>query len=57
MIDKNTRFETTSGEIEINLLNEALINVSTVSGEKDIKSSYGEYKLDVKTVSGDVKIK
>ncbi len=57
MIYNNSDIESVSGEIEVRLINEAKINAETKSGDKDIKSSNGEYLLNLKTVSGDITIK
>lgn len=53
----NTSFSSTSGEIKVKLMNDAYIIAESVSGDKEIKSTRGEYELRAKTISGDITIK
>ena len=53
----NTTINSTSGDIRVNLLNEAYITADTISGDKDIKNSRGEYDLKLKTISGDIDVR
>lgn len=53
----NTSISSTSGEIRIKLINEAYITADSVSGDKNIKSSRGEYDLKLKTISGDIDVR
>lgn len=53
----NTSFSSTSGEIKVKLINDAYITAESVSGDKEIKSTRGEYELRAKTISGDIIIK
>lgn len=53
----NTSFISTSGEIKVKLINDAYIIAESVSGDKEIKSTKGEYELRAKTISGDITIK
>jgi len=55
-INSDSKVHTVSGEVNINLRNEADIKVDTRSGDKDIKNTNGEYKLDIKTTSGDITV-
>lgn len=56
-IENNTNISSTSGDIRIKLLNEAYISAESVSGDKNIKNSRGEYDLKLKTISGDITVK
>ncbi len=53
----NTDITSTSGDIKVKLINEAYITAESVSGDKDIKNSLGEYNLRLKTVSGDITVR
>jgi len=53
----NTSISSTSGEIKIKLINEAYITAESVSGDKNIRASRGEYDLRLKTISGDITVK
>jgi len=53
----NTTINSTSGDIRVKLLNEAYITADTISGDKDIKNSRGEYDLKLKTISGDIDVR
>ena len=55
-INSDSKVHTVSGEVNINLRNEANISAETRSGDKDIKNTNGEFKLDIKTTSGDVTV-
>ncbi len=55
-INSDSKVHTVSGEVNINLRNEANISAETRSGDKDIKNTNGEYKLDIKTTSGDITV-
>lgn len=48
---------TKSGEIDIRLINDASITASTTSGDKKIKNSMGEYTLDLRATSGDIRVR
>lgn len=53
----NSSLSSTSGEIKVKLINDAYIIAESVSGDKEIKSTRGEYELRAKTISGDITIK
>lgn len=53
----NSSLSSTSGEVKVKLINDAYIIAESVSGDKDIKASRGEYELRAKTISGDITIK
>lgn len=53
----NTTISSTSGDIKIKLINEAYITADSISGDKDVKASRGEYSLRLKTVSGDITVR
>lgn len=53
----NSEITSTSGDVRINLNNDAYIDASSISGEKDIKPSNGENKLVLRTTSGDITVK
>lgn len=53
----NTSITSVSGDIKLKLLNEAYIIAESVSGDKNIKASRGEYDLRLKTISGDITVK
>lgn len=55
-INSDSKVNTVSGEVNINLTNNANINAETRSGDKDIKNSNGEFNLDIKTTSGDITV-
>lgn len=56
-IRDDSSLETTSGDIEIYLKNEANIYTDTKSGEAHIKKSHGEHELNLKTTSGDITVR
>lgn len=56
-INSDSKIESVSGEVTVWLNNEAIINAETKSGDKDIKSSNGEYTLNLRTTSGDITVK
>ncbi len=56
IINNDSKVVTVSGDVTINLNNDADINVNTRSGDRDIKHSKGEYNLDIKTTSGDITV-
>lgn len=56
-INGDTVVEAISGDINISLINDAIVSASTVSGDKHIKEMTGEYNLNLKTVSGDIVVR
>lgn len=56
-IKGDTVVEAISGDINISLINDAIVSASTVSGDKHIKEMTGEYNLNLKTVSGDIVVR
>lgn len=56
-IGKNSKIESVSGEVTINLLNEAFVDTETRSGDKNIKTMRnGKFDLFIKTISGDITV-
>ncbi len=56
-IGKNSKIESVSGEVTINLLNEAFVDAETRSGDKNIKTMRnGKFNLFIKTISGDITV-
>jgi len=55
-INNDSNISTVSGDVEVNLKNDADIKAETRSGDKDIKNSKGEFNLDIKTTSGDITV-
>lgn len=56
-LEEESTLESTSGDIEISLLNEANIKAHSTSGDINIKDTNGNIKLNLKTISGDIKVK
>lgn len=56
-ITSNTKLESTSGDVDIRLKNDAYIFTETKSGNEKVKTSKGEYELNIKTTSGDITVK
>lgn len=53
----NTTISSTSGDIKIKLINNAYITADSVSGDKNIRGSKGDYELKIKTISGDITVR
>lgn len=57
MINKNSSINTVSGEVDINMLNDAKVKAVTRNGDKDIKGLDGGYELNINTTSGDITVR
>lgn len=53
----NMNINSTSGDVEVKLINEALILTNTKSGDVKTKNTRGEYELRIETTSGDILVK
>ena len=57
-INKDSSIKVTSGDVEINKLSNAYVDVSAKSGDIEIKNNdrHAEYELKIRTTSGDVEV-
>lgn len=58
-IENDSKIKTTSGDVLINEINNAYIETSTVSGDVHISDNnqYARSTLNIKTISGDIRVK